>query len=1052
LALLAPPKATLLSAVKAEPSAFVGFPPGFTAKNIQKFLPKSIYTDMGHLDQTRQNIMSTKPHEINSSDVQPPKSAIRNRYIFTESVTIHGDPTGKLPITSQRGNRYILVVFDEDSNSIHAEPMKSRSKEEHVRAYNKIIEELEASGLKPRFVRLDNEASELLKQYFKEQNMEYQLVPPGMHRRNLAERAIRTFKSHFITGLCITDEEFPVNQWDLLIPQAVLTLNLLRRSKMNPKLSAHAQVFGAYDYMSHPIAPIGTKVVAHIKPQDRKTWAPKGEIGFYVGPSMEHYRCYKVFCPRTKSIRVVDTLSWHMSNKSLPTVTYEDQLLESIDHLRETVNNPSASLLPHQQDLTSKVLKELVSVFEPPQKPTESLSPSSSTEPSTDPLSSKGDEVNSKGESLSSSKGATANNLGTKSESVSNSKGVMFENPEQVTEKSTAPPTPVKTSPSATKESRQARRYSQRVRTKRLQKAHRIATLHHKRRDPFEKFTHNIFSVLNADTGELQELKQLMEGPESEQWINGLCTEWGRIANGYNGSKGTNTVKFIHPSQIPKHKRATYARVVADYRPQKADPYRVRITVGGDRIEYDGDCYTPSADLTTAKLLLNSVVSTDGAKFLGIDIKDFYLNTVLDDYQYMRIPAAYVPQAIRDQYNLHNLIINGYIYLEIQKGMYGLPQSGKLANDELTHHLIKHGYYQARHTPGLFLHETRSTQFSLIVDDFGVLYTNKNDAQHLIDTLQAKYEITIDWKGEKFLGIDLQWDYEERTVTLSMPGYCERAIARFQHSPANQHESAPSPWQPPTYGKNEQDIEEEPLEPPDESDIKRLQQVTGTFLYYARAIDTTMIHAVSSLSTSKSEGKAAIQRRIDQLLDYAHANPNASITFRKSDMILHVHSDASFNSEPKGRSRYGGYHYLSTKDDDPPLNAPILAESKIIDVVVSSAQESETAGAFNTAKSAVPIRTTLEEMGFKQPATLITTDNKTSVGIINGTMRQKKSKIMHNKFYWIQDRVQQGQFRLRWQQGSDNLADYFTKHHPRVHHKTMRPKYVNTCTLSCKGV
>ena len=107
--------------------------------------------------------------------------------------------------------------------------------------------------------------------------------------------------------------------------------------------------------------------------------------------------------------------------------------------------------------------------------------------------------------------------------------------------------------------------------------------------------------------------------------------------------------------------------------------------------------------------------------------------------------------------------------------MYGLPQSGILANDCLQAHLLEHGYEQAAHTPGLFNHETRPVTFSLIADDFGVKYVGEDHAQHLITTLQLLYRITIDWTGTKYCGLMLEWDYFARTVHVSMPGYVDKA-------------------------------------------------------------------------------------------------------------------------------------------------------------------------------------------------------------------------------------------------------------------------------------
>jgi hypothetical protein len=140
---------------------------------------------------------------------------------------------------------------------------------------------------------MDNEASAALKQLLTEEfRLEYQLVPPHIHRRNAAERAIRTFKNHFITGLCSADDDFPIRLWDKLLPQAEITLNLMRASRVDGSKSAYEATFGLFDHNKTPLAPPGCKVLIHEKPDQRRSWDPHGVKGWYLGPAMEHYQCH----------------------------------------------------------------------------------------------------------------------------------------------------------------------------------------------------------------------------------------------------------------------------------------------------------------------------------------------------------------------------------------------------------------------------------------------------------------------------------------------------------------------------------------------------------------------------------------------------------------------------------------------------------------------------------------------------------------------------------------------------------------------------------------
>jgi hypothetical protein len=155
-------------------------------------------------------------------------------------------------------------------------------------------------------------------------------------------------------------------------------------------------------------------------------------------------------------------------------------------------------------------------------------------------------------------------------------------------------------------------------------------------------------------------------------------------------------------------------------RPNKTETHRVRLAVGGNLIQYSGDVSTRSADLTTSKCLWNSTISTEGAKYMCLDVKNFYLGTPMYSFEYMRISIKLTPQEIIEQYNLLPLVSYGHVYIEVQQGMYGLPQAGILANQLLACRLAIHGYHQTKFKPGLWRHVTRPIQFTLVVDDFGV--------------------------------------------------------------------------------------------------------------------------------------------------------------------------------------------------------------------------------------------------------------------------------------------------------------------------------------------
>ena len=530
------------------------------------------------------------------------------------------------------------------------------------------------------------------------------------------------------------------------------------------------------------------------------------------------------------------------------------------------------------------------------------------------------------------------------------------------------------------------------------------------------------------------------------------------MAQGHKEVQGTNSIFFIPMSQLPPGRKPTYYRPVCADRPNKENPIRVRGTVGGNLINYPGDVSTKSAGLITAKITFNSVISTPGARCLVIDLKDFYLNNDMERYEYMRIPLKLIPQAIIDQYNLLSIAHNGHVLVEIRKGMYGLPQAGRIANDALVLHLAKDGYHQSKMIPGLFHHESRPVSFCLVVDDFGIKYVGKENAEHLINTLKSKYTITIDWEAKQFCGINLTWDYKNRTVDMDMPNYVGNALQRFEHTKLKAEDS-PHHWIAPHYGKATQ-----LTSPPDNSaplspaDLKLVQQIVGVFLYYARAIDNTMLVALSSIASAQAKGTQATLKACRRLLDYAATHPDAKIRFNASDMVYWTHSDASYLSEPKAKSRAGGHHFLSTHPaklkpgQSPPLNGPIHVLCALIGPVVASAAEAEVGAAFMNAQDGCPIRQTLIELGHPQPPTVLQTDNKCAEGILNDTIKQRRSKAIDMRFYWLRDRTTQGQWRIVWGPGKENHGDYFTKHFPPAHHREMHPIYLHVPQQSANRI
>jgi hypothetical protein len=219
-------------------------------------------------------------------------------------------------------------------------------------------------------------------------------------------------------------------------------------------------------------------------------------------------------------------------------------------------------------------------------------------------------------------------------------------------------------------------------------------------------------------------------------------------------------------------------------RSEKIDkPNRTRWVVGGDGVHYPGNAGTPTTDLLTVKILINSIISPAGAKFMTMDIKDFYLNSLMARYKYMPLHIADMPEDVIEHYNLRDKATpDGYVYCEIQNGIYGLPQAS-IITQQLLKERLQNGYRQSQTIPGLWKHDTCPIIFSLDISNFGVKYVGKENSQHLLDTVRQYYICSCNWKGKHCCGLTIKWDYKGKKVNVLMPGYVPKALIRFWQPP-----------------------------------------------------------------------------------------------------------------------------------------------------------------------------------------------------------------------------------------------------------------------------
>ena len=399
-------------------------------------------------------------------------------------------------------------------------------------------------------------------------------------------------------------------------------------------------------------------------------------------------------------------------------------------------------------------------------------------------------------------------------------------------------------------------------------------------------------------------------------------------------------------------------------------------------------------------------------------------------------------------YNLHKKIHNECLYMKIRRGMYCLPQAGAIANKMLKDHLAKYGYYEVPHTPGLYKHYCRPIQFTLIVDDFGVKYTRKEDLQHLLNSLKNHYDIEVDLSGKIYEGIHLDWNYDAGYVDIAMIDHVKKQLLKYNHPMPSRKQDSPFPIPHTRFGKASQELPEKDETPIlNEKDKKIIQQVTGSFLYYGRAVDPTIVMALSTIASQQSAPTENTMKLTKHFLDYMATHPDAKIRYYKSDMILNIHSDASYLTEPKARSRIAGHFFMaSIPQPDKPirLNGAIHSLCTILKHVAASAAEAELGALFSNARIGTIMRLTLYEMGHPQPPTPIHTDNLTAAGISNSTVKLQRSRAMDMRYFWIVDQVNQNNINVEWHPGLENLADYTSKHHSAKIHRYLRPYYLQT--------
>jgi hypothetical protein len=192
------------------------------------------------------------------------------------------------------------------------------------------------------------------------------------------------------------------------------------------------------------------------------------------------------------------------------------------------------------------------------------------------------------------------------------------------------------------------------------------------------------------------------------------------------------------------------------------------------------------------------------------------------------------------------------------------------------------------------------------VDDFAAKYVGKQHAQHLRNALLRTYELTTYWTATVYSGVTLKWDYDKKTCDISMPWYVSNVLSKFQHCAPKHPQHTPSRYVTPVYGAKTQYATKDETPPLTAKQCLTTQKITGSVSYYARAVDPTVLMPLNAIATEQTKATEKTQAATNQLLDYLATHPDATIRYHASDMVLHIHSNASYLSVSNARSRLRG--------------------------------------------------------------------------------------------------------------------------------------------------
>ena len=1103
---------------KAASKGWLGNLPRITASMIAANRPHSMDTAYGHMNRLRQGLRSTSaiqptntsPIDTHQEDLDDHTDEMATMVkdlddltpIDKKALAIYFDATGKFPFDALDGSKYILIAVYK--NYIHVETLADRSAPSYVKAYRATFDFFKSRGHTLSVARLDNETSTLLETFFKEEvKVSFQFISAGTHRANKAERAIQSFKNHFIACLASVDSTFPMEYWPSLLEQAEITINILRPFADNSNMSAYEGIFkDKYDFLAHPLAPPGTRVVVYDPADNRSSWALHGVAGYYLGPALNHYREMRCYIPSTNGIRISNQCDFFPAKVKLPgastaeillaaidklqrtvesNLPQHDQLLPAIAELRTATSNYTNNIVPAgpraPDGLTQAEVNELTQppVFnnllspEPPIIDTVTVqkvpninirepqrvdnTPVADVNDTLDghplrahrasrPVSDRYRPLTPK-ESRNSFMLSLKDRIGQHFRDKQTGEELVIDSvvmPTGTGKGSKTPffrmflveeyqrPTAVRTYAYTPCSEIKWAKYVEWI--PRGQSAMALAIMASEPRD-LNRAPNQTASGKPLKFNSAMELDPIL-------WSACDAEEWHRLLE--------NTLRPVYFNEIPKGTKVAYYNKQIKEKVKTIDgkefiEARVRGTLGGNVLDYKGATSANTAEypliMTILAAVLHDVKFVDpNTRFVTLDMVDYYLYSPMEILSFMMVLLKDIPIEIVEAYDLKKRAIHGKIYFKVLMSMYGHPAAGHLAQRLFMKTIKPAGYYEDAIISCLIKHDTRTTCGGLIVDDIGLKVKCEEDVLHLVEAIEKVWKVKINWKGDKFLGMDLKWDYnpENPTLEISSNNVIPAAHKRFYLNEELKGAETPmlkkytrrlrpDEWVPP---------EKDPIPRPDMK--QTVQEFAGTFSHLGRTTRHDIVAAVNEIAETQANPSSETLAQMDRLANYTASYPEGAVLFKATDMILKAQYDSSL--KPHARHKVGGIIYLGNNDDSPE-NIGNITEvvSKTPPNAVASIAEGEYAAGFMIGQKVIHHRYINEALGYPQPPTTLFGDNTTAIGIANDTMKQKHSKAFDKALHWNRDQVRQGILNNVHIDTSNNTSDYFTKAHGTAEHR-----------------